>query len=524
MEMTEPQLEDLIYEGNPLKFRNKKRKIIFLIALVTLAALIIIIVVIVSKSNNKENENSNNEENDNFYDNSPDLYKEFKQNTFFFFDPISDKPCTENNYWTPIDNTTTCYRFVSATINDTAENNKIKIMLDHNIATSNFSDYKKVLNQITSSWSRYRGSIDIMDESSIYELIKYKKKPEINTPASPGPATTHYHLNSYYILDKIVYDQKGYWTKTEYNADYSYSVDVNGKNVIKSKSAILGIRPVLYIKKSVLNINSEIITISDIIRNGTKKIYQHETKEYDGFIYQSLQGFTVTKDKLVFMSANNNNRQKSVMYSYKLNDINNLYKSIYNNTGHGNGVTYNSKTNQVLVIGDNPIFVFKGETLELERLIPRSSFPACTGIAYNDISDIYIGYKEKRVFLTDGKNGKLYQIDVPVFETCQDIEFHNGYAFLCSCDFGANNQYQSYSFFNAWGGMINIYDMNLDKNKKPTKNFGRLVARLYISGFGELEDVSFRDGYIYFGFAPTGRYAFYKVDYKKLVEKVKKIS
>ena len=81
MEMTETQLEDLIYEGNPLKFRNKKRKIIFLIALVTLIALIIIIVVIVSKSSNKENENSNNEENDNFYDNSPDLYKEFKQNT-----------------------------------------------------------------------------------------------------------------------------------------------------------------------------------------------------------------------------------------------------------------------------------------------------------------------------------------------------------------------------------------------------------------------------------------------------------
>ena len=518
MEMNEIHLEDVLYKENPLKLNNKKRKILLLLMFIIPIVLIIIIVAIIIKKSN-----SKNDKDDDFYDNYPDLYKEFKQNTYFFFDPISDKPCTENNYWTPIDNTTTCYRFVSATINDTADNNKIKVMLDHNIATSNFSDYKRVLNQATSNWNRYRGSIDIIDESSIYELIKYKEKPEINSPVEPGIATTSYHLNSYYILDKKIINQNGYWTKTEYNKNYSYSVDINGRNIIKSKSTILGIRPVLYIKKSVLNINSEVITISDIIRNGSKIIYQHETKEYDGNIYQSLQGFTVTKDKLVFMSANNNNRAKSVMYSYKLNDINNLYKSSYNNTGHGNGVTYNSKTDQVLVIGDSSIFVYKGETLDFEKLIPRSSFPSCTGIAYNDISDIYIGYKEKRIFLTDGENGALYQIDIPVFETCQDLEFHNGYAFLCSCDFGIG-VYQSYSFFNAWGGIINIYDMKLDKNKKPTKNFDRLIGRLYVSSFGELEDVSFRDGYVYFGFAPTGRYAFYKIDYQKLVEAVQKIS
>ena len=72
--------------------------------------------------------------------------------------------------------------------------------------------------------------------------------------------------------------------------------------------------------------------------------------------------------------------------------------------------------------------------------------------------------------------------------------------------------------------MINIYDMKLDKNKKPTKNFGRLIARLYLQGFGEFEDISFRDGYAYFGFAPSHKYAFYKVDYKKLVDMIKKIS
>ena len=75
---------------------------------------------------------------------------------------------------------------------------------------------------------------------------------------------------------------------------------------------------------------------------------------------------------------------------------------------------------------------------------------------------------------------------------------------------------------------IYVYDMKLDENKKPTKNFGRLVARLHTTGIGELESLSFRDGYIYFGFAPHkllgSSYVFYKLDYKSFEKEVKKIS
>ena len=81
--------------------------------------------------------------------------KVFKQNTFLFFDPVTKNPCNETNYWTPFNQNTTCYRFVSITREDSEKNPKIKIMLDHNIGVSDYSSYKKVLKKKTKNWSRY---------------------------------------------------------------------------------------------------------------------------------------------------------------------------------------------------------------------------------------------------------------------------------------------------------------------------------------------------------------------------------
>ena len=69
------------------------------------------------------------------------ILTEFNLSTFFYFDPVSNEPCNEKNYWTPFDNNTTCFRWISITYPDSNTSNTIKIMLDHNIATSNFYDY-----------------------------------------------------------------------------------------------------------------------------------------------------------------------------------------------------------------------------------------------------------------------------------------------------------------------------------------------------------------------------------------------
>ena len=113
-----------------------------------------------------------------------------------------------------------------------------------------------------------------------------------------------------------------------------------------------------------------------------------------------------------------------------------------------------------------------------------------------------------------------------MFEAGQDLEYYNGYTYFCTTDLSAPSKYQTYSFYKKLDNIIYVYDMNLDKNKNPTKNFGRLVHRLFVRGLGELEGISFRGGYVYFGFAHSPlkySYVFYKVEYKQFEKEIKKL-
>ena len=235
---------------------------------------------------------------------------------------------------------------------------------------------------------------------------------------------------------------------------------------------------------------------------------------------------TVTNDKLIFMSANNSNPTKSVMYSYKLDDFKNIYKKDYNNTAHGNGMTYNSKTDKVLVTvnaNGSTIYEYNGKTLIREKEHNRTSFPASSGIGYDYNNDLYVGRNSPYIFMFDPiKKMILFQFTVFMFEVAQDIGYYNGYIFDCNTDFGVGQNSQSYSFYEGYH-IIYVYDTKLDKNKNPTKNFGRLIARLSTFKLGELESISFKDGYVYIGFA-TNDYTFYKVDYNKFAKEIKQIS
>ena len=170
MENKDFYIEDLITNQRQSKLK-RHLKIIF--GLIVIVIFIIIIIIIISIASDKKS------------DELPDVYTVFKLNTFFFFDPISNKRCNEKNYWTPFDQSTTCFRFVSITDNDTDKNNTIRIMLDHNIGMSNFSDYKNILKQKTSNWTRYKGEIDIIDEPTIFRLMKYLDKPTKNASVTP---------------------------------------------------------------------------------------------------------------------------------------------------------------------------------------------------------------------------------------------------------------------------------------------------------------------------------------------------
>lgn len=62
----------------------------------------------------------------------------FKMNDYIYYDPVNNKACSQNSYWTPYYTNTTCYRFVVVDINDTSSKSTIRAMLDHDIGTGTF--------------------------------------------------------------------------------------------------------------------------------------------------------------------------------------------------------------------------------------------------------------------------------------------------------------------------------------------------------------------------------------------------
>ena len=494
--------------NNQQEIRSKKRLKLLLLILIPIIVIIIVIVlaVLLSKKNSDDNSQSK----------FPETGIIYNFSTYFFFDPKSSSPCDEKNYWTPFDNMTTCYRWISITINDT-NSSSIKLMLDHNIAKSNFLEYKNILKNITSDWSRLKDSIDIIDEDSIYNLMQYDNKPDKDHIAKPSVITNPFSSQSYYVYDGKVTNDKGYWTKTSYDEETAYAIDLEGNNEIISKESIYGLRPVINIKKNLLKIDSGFINITEIIKKSNYIHYDSEDKLYDGYKYEVLQGFTLSNDKLYFMSCNNNNPEKGVLYSYKLNDINNLYKFDYSNTGHGNGMTYNSKKGKVLTLGYYGVCEYNEDTLIRENDYNWPAYPGYSAIGYDYNSDLYVGRSHHRIFFADTINmKKIYEYGISMFETEQDLEYYDGYIFDCSSDFAVPNPNQKYSFYPG-NEIIYVYDAKFDENKKPTKNFGRLITRFILKGLGELESISFRNGNIYFALGKNG-YNFYYMNYRKFIE------
>ena len=495
--------------GSQKELKAKKRlKLILLIFIaIIIITVVVVLIVVFTKKDKKENNSQ-----------IPEITFPYNLSTFFFFDPISDKPCTESNYWTPFDNDTSCYRWISITYPET-NSSKIKLMLDHNIAMSTFIDYKNILKEKTSSWKNYKDEIDIIDEDTIFDLMKYDNKPDKTNKAVPSIIINPFSSQSYYTLDYKIINEKGYWTKTSYDEESAYVIALNGDNEVVLKTNIYGIRPIINIQKKYLNINSRLIDITEIIDTCNYIHFDVENKLYDGYKYEVLQGFTLSNDKLFFMSSNNNNPEKGVMYSYKLNDLNNLYKTDYSNTGHGNGMTYNSKTNKVLTLGFKGVCEYNEETLIREKDYIIGQYPGYSAIGYDYNTDLYIGRANHRIFFADTINmKKKYEYGVFTFEATQDLEYYNGYIFDCATDFGLPHPYQKYSFYPGYE-LLYIYDAKFDENGKPTKNFGRLIKRFILKGFGELESISFRNGNVYFGFGKKG-YNFYYMNSEKFIKEI----
>ena len=214
-----------------------------------------------------------------------------------------------------------------------------------------------------------------------------------------------------------------------------------------------------------------------------------------------MQGFTTVKDKL-FISFVDDNETRSLIRIYDLNNYTLLKEMEGPRVGHANDVTYNSKTNEVLVVhadGTNIVSIFDGDTFEFKKQI---TIPLpIRSMTYIDDEDGYAVRTIANGFIL--KNNYTLRYKIP-FIIGMDFSF----------DVGRQgwSYYKGFIYYSTWswiryGGdgtnTIFVYDVN-----------GHLRDRLHIKeGIGELENVSFYNNKMILGLnGYEGKAKFYVED------------
>jgi len=460
-------------------------------------------------------------------------YDTYKFDDFVYFDPVSNTQCNSSNYWTIYNQNTTCYRFLVIDLEDDSNSSTLKIILDHDVGYDVYENYQTILNDTATKWVRYKGLIDIIDEETIYEIMKLKEKPTLEKIGVNGGYASPLAVNSFYVYDGKKVNYNGFWTKDLYELDnnYVYAMNEYGTNTIVLRNKKRGIRPVIEIEKSLLKSMDSIIDISNVISSSRVSKYEYPNQTYGGnFIYKQLQGFTFTKDKFVFYSTNDLNPDNGILISYTGNNYSTLNKIDYSSTGHGNDITYNKKKNKVLLVGPSEyreIYMYDGDTLEFEQKYDVNALnnAAYYAFAYDDVNDKYLGVTSRKVFMLDEKFNQLYSFDVDSIiysSIIQGMEYHNGYLYITTASTSCPNPYHLYCFYPALSSITYVYDVKLNSNGTPRNSFGKLVKRFYVNEkFGELEGISFKNEDVYLGYAShmydnKYTYKFYSFPYSEI--------
>ncbi len=445
-------------------------------------------------------------------------YDKYTLEDYVFFDPVSSSPCDYTNYWTPYNQNTTCYRFVVLNPNDTASEPTIKVLLDHDVDYGTYSQASTILSDLASTWTRFTGNITLADEDTIKNLMKLENYPTVTNDVIQGLVNKVpvYNLvtNMYVIKNKEVDSHDAYWLSGTTNNDgFAYVMVDSGDNSLEMKNSLLGIRPMITIQKDLVTKSPSQTNLNSIVNSATEFKFP-KSAEYDGYTYNGLQGFTMANSKLVFGSFNSNNSGKGLMSVYNGNDLATFELDKYGAFGQMNGMTYNSKTNSILLVGPegySKVFEFDGEQFEQTNTIDvlYDKYSAI-GFAPGNTSsntDYYIGHMNRKVYFLNSDFEQVYSFDVPHYLTGQDLEYRNGYIYCTASDAGEPNNYQLYGF-KANSARIYVYNAKFKRDGTPENGFGRLVKVYYIDninkdnlgGIGTIQGISFDSSYTWLGY------------------------
>ncbi len=219
--------------------------------------------------------------------------------------------------------------------------------------------------------------------------------------------------------------------------------------------------------------------------------------------YNSAQSIVVTDKYLVVMLTDTTNDNKNALYIFKNNNGNfSYYKTIKNrHFGHGNDMTYNSKTNEIVIVNANKVVVLNANNFKQKREVPINA--TRTNIAYDSNSDsYYLGSSSVGLYNYNANFKNLGNtISSSNYRGNQGISVYSNKLYVCNYIFeGILSNYSNYGNFGLKESLIFKY------NKK-----GKLKKIYHVdSSYKELESISFWNNTPYLLFQRGGRFKVYK--------------
>lgn len=234
-------------------------------------------------------------------------------------------------------------------------------------------------------------------------------------------------------------------------------------------------------------INATALTKSELETYNLKKIKSYNF--YSGYRY--VQGGTAT-DKYVILAEGYSDNGKTIL---KVIDKNNFeaVKTVKDYSfGHANDITYNAKTNKVIVTygaASNKMYILNADTLKLEKTIETKR--GYSSIAYDEIKDNYIARRGQTAYVLDLNFNEKSKFTISSENlTTQGFEAYNGKLYYTLYEAGKVTRYQTIygGILKANENIVTVYD--IDTRKKEKTYYIPLLTKSNIYP-GEVEGISF---------------------------------
>ena len=232
----------------------------------------------------------------------------------------------------------------------------------------------------------------------------------------------------------------------------------------------------------------------------------------------STQSIEVTDKYLIIVQkkASEDGAEDNPIQVYDKNTLQYI-KTISFNVGHGNDVTYNEKTNELMFLrsvgGRVTLVVLDADTLEYKKDINITFVTGAHAISYDKKLDKYFFASGNTGYITDSSFNVLGNFDIALNQTRQSLESYNGYLYYSNYEHGEVSQYQA------------VYDGVLEPTESVIYVFdkdGKYKSALYIPASStdhlEIEGTAIdNSGNIFFLFNnwTTNEFEIYTVNYSK---------